>query len=58
MGGNESRTVTMLMVTHKLATVQRADKIFVFDEGQVIELSGIHDELAAQGGICARLLEI
>ena len=45
---------TMLVIAHRLATVRKADRIFVVDEGRVVE-SGAHDELVSRGGPYARL---
>jgi len=48
------RGKTVLMVTHRLASVRDADQILVFDQGRLIE-RGQHDELVAQHGVYARL---
>lgn len=40
---------TAILVTHRLSAVQLADKVVVFDGGQIIEY-GSHDELYLQGG--------
>ncbi|MBI1359489.1 MAG: ATP-binding cassette domain-containing protein [Alphaproteobacteria bacterium] len=48
---------TILVIAHRLATVRRADRIFVIDAGKVIE-SGSHDELIARSGAYARLAEL
>lgn len=45
---------TTIVIAHRLATVQRADKIIVLDHGQVVD-SGTHAELVARGGLYARL---
>ncbi|MGH3471974.1 MAG: ABC transporter ATP-binding protein [Nocardioidaceae bacterium] len=41
---------TSLVIAHRLSTVRTADKIFVVDQGRVVE-SGTHDELLAAGGL-------
>ena len=45
---------TTLVVAHRLATVQQADRILVLDHGKLVEL-GTHTELVARGGVYARL---
>ena len=45
---------TTLVIAHRLATVQRADRIVVLDAGRVVE-TGKHTELVARGGLYARL---
>ena len=45
---------TTIVIAHRLATVQRADRIFVLDRGQIVE-QGRHAELIERGGLYARL---
>jgi subfamily B ATP-binding cassette protein MsbA len=48
---------TTIVIAHRLATVRRADVIFVIDDGKVIQ-QGTHDELLAMGGLYSQLYEI
>ena len=48
---------TSIVIAHRLATVLRADVIFVIDGGQVVE-QGTHQELLENGGLYARLYEL
>ena len=45
---------TTLVIAHRLATVQKADVIWVLDHGRLVE-QGTHAELIARGGLYASL---
>ncbi len=47
-------SLTAILITHRPDTLERADNIFVLDEGRVIE-SGRHHELMASGGHYAKI---
>ncbi|MDP6691752.1 MAG: ABC transporter transmembrane domain-containing protein [Alphaproteobacteria bacterium] len=44
---------TTIVIAHRLATVLKADRIVVMDQGTVVEM-GRHEELVARGGLYAR----
>lgn len=48
---------TSIMVAHRLSTIKHADKILVFDQGEIIE-SGNHQELLALNGHYKKLYEM
>ena len=52
-----SQSKTTLVIAHRLATVLKADRIIVMDEGRIVE-TGTHKNLLKNGGLYARLAEL
>ena len=48
---------TAFVIAHRLSTIKNADKILVFEKGQIVE-EGNHDELLAKDGLYAYLYNI
>jgi ATP-binding cassette, subfamily B, bacterial len=48
---------TSLVIAHRLATIRRADVIFVLKDGEIVE-SGKHEDLLKSGGLYSELYEI
>ncbi|HEX2076940.1 MAG TPA: ABC transporter ATP-binding protein [Longimicrobium sp.] len=52
-----TRGVTTLLVSHRLSSVRRADRIVVIDGGRVVE-DGTHEALMRAGGVYARMFSL
>ena len=52
-----ARTRTTVIVAHRLATVKKADRIVVFEDGKIVA-QGSHDSLVAEGGLYAELARL
>jgi subfamily B ATP-binding cassette protein MsbA len=48
---------TVIVIAHRLSTVQHADQILVMDQGKIVE-RGRHDQLLAQNGIYQKLYNL
>jgi ATP-binding cassette subfamily B protein len=53
--GTASRDRTVIMVAHRLSTFADADRIFVFDDGKLVE-TGPYEELILRDGLFAELV--
>ncbi|OCG43467.1 lipid A export permease/ATP-binding protein MsbA [Gilliamella sp. Fer1-1] len=48
---------TSIIIAHRLSTIERADRILVIDEGQIIE-EGTHETLLSQNGLYAKMHQL
>ncbi|MBU2327895.1 MAG: ATP-binding cassette domain-containing protein, partial [Alphaproteobacteria bacterium] len=51
------RDRTTIVIAHRLATVLKADRILVLDDGRIVE-EGTHQSLIQQGGLYAKLARL
>jgi subfamily B ATP-binding cassette protein MsbA len=56
-GGKQKKAHTMIVIAHRLSTVQHADCIIVLEKGNIVE-KGTHDQLLALGRVYKRLYEM
>ena len=47
---------TTIIIAHRMSTIEGCDKIYVLDQGKVVEEGGV-DELKAKGGAFAKLAQ-
>ena len=52
--GTLARGKTVIMIAHRLSTVANADRIYVIEDGKVVQ-SGTRDELCEQGGLFSKM---
>ena len=48
---------TIIVIAHRLATIENADQILVVDEGKIVQ-RGTHNELVSREGIYKRFINI
>jgi ATP-binding cassette subfamily B protein len=49
-----TKNVTTIIITHRIASISKADKVLVMENGRIVE-SGSPDELLLRGGIYSRI---
>jgi len=51
----ERLNVTRIVIAHRLSTIRNADRIYVIEDGRIVE-QGRFDELAGQEGLFSRMM--
>ena len=52
-----TRGLTVLLISHRISSIKDADRIYVLDEGRIVEEGG-HDELRRRGGLYEELYQL
>ena len=52
---SNERSLTKIIIAHRLSTVQKADQILVMDKGKLVE-QGTHQQLLKQGGVYSKIV--
>ena len=55
--GELTKDKTVISIAHRLTTVRNADKIFVIDNGEIVQ-QGTHEELVGEEGIYSRFIKL
>ncbi|MCS3863270.1 ABC-type multidrug transport system fused ATPase/permease subunit [Salinibacter ruber] len=50
--------VTVVIIAHRLSTVKNADRVYVLDEGRVIEEGSYHELRAREDGLFREMVEM
>jgi ABC-type multidrug transport system fused ATPase/permease subunit len=56
LDGDPSRSMTVVIIAHRLSTVRNADCIFVVEDGKVVEQGNHEDLIAKEEGVYSGLI--